>query len=110
MPPVDQQKKAAIRRSLVWSAVSYIPIVAGIAWLVFAWPRWSGRGPLLAASGLIIGAAAGSALFLPVLRRLVPTTKRMWGMSVSTYTYLSISAAIVMAAVLVIVAFVIPLK
>jgi hypothetical protein len=34
----------------------------------------------------------------------------MLGMSVSTYTYLSISAAIAMAAVLAVVAFVTPFK
>jgi hypothetical protein len=110
MPLVDQQRKAAIRQSLVWSALSYIPVVAGIAWFSFAWHQWSGRGQLLAVSGLMIGLAASSALFLPVLRRLVPPTRRMLGMSVSTYTYLSISAAIAIAAVLAVVAFVIPFK
>jgi hypothetical protein len=110
MPLVDQQRKAAIRQSLVWSALSYIPVVAGIAWVVFAWHQWSGRGQLLAVSGLLICLAASSALFLPVLRRLVPPTRGMLGMSVSTYTYLSISAAAAMAAFLAVVAFVTPFK
>jgi ABC-type uncharacterized transport system permease subunit len=34
---VDQQRKADTRWSLTWSVLSYIPVVAGIAWFIFAW-------------------------------------------------------------------------
>ena len=109
MPPVDQQRKADTRWSLTWSVLSYIPVVAGIAWFIFAWNQWPGPGPLLAVSGLMVGLSASSALFLPLLRRLVPT-RRVLGMSISAYTYISIGAAIAMAVVLAVVAFLIPLK
>lgn len=107
---MNQENKTAFRRVFVWSFLSYIPIAAGIAWFAFAWSRWWGRGPLLATSGLLIGLSAGSALYLPVLRRLVPPSREMWGISVSTFTYLSVSAAIALALVLVVVAFAVPLK
>ena len=107
---MDQPKTAAVRWSLIWSALGYIPLVAGIAWFIFAWRQWSGRGPLIATSGLLVGLATSSALFLPILRRLVPPTRRRFGMSVSTYMYLSISAALAMAALLMVVAFVGPIK
>jgi hypothetical protein len=57
----------------------------------------------------MIGLAASSALFLPVLRRLAPT-RRVLGMSISTYTYLSMGTAIAMAVVLAAVAFLVPQK
>jgi hypothetical protein len=109
MPPVDQHGKASIRRSLAWSVLSYIPVVAGIAWFIFAWHQWPGPGPLLAVSGLMVGLAGSSALFLPLLRQLAPT-QRVFGMSVSAYSYVSIGAAIAIAMVLAVVAFLIPLK
>jgi hypothetical protein len=106
---VDRPRKGAIRKALAWSAISYIPLTAGIAWFIFAYRQWSGRGQLLAGSGFLIGIAASAALFLPALRLFAPT-RRPLGMSVSTYTYLSISAAIAMAAILAVIAFAIPLK
>jgi hypothetical protein len=93
----------------MWSGASYIPLVAGIAWFIFAWHQWGGRGQLLALSGLMIALGASSGLFLQALR-IVGPKRRPFGMSVSTYRYLSIAAALSMAAVLALVAFAIPLK
>lgn len=109
MPHMHQQRKAAIRQSLVWSSISYVPVVAGIAWFAFAIRHWSGsRGAFLAVSGLMVGIAASSALYLPVLQRLNPKRRGLFGISVARYTYISISAAIAIAAVLVVAAFLVP--
>ena len=105
---MDQQRKSARRRAVMWSSISYIPLVAGVAWFFFAMGHWSGsRAAFLAVSGAMVGVSATSALFLPVLRLLSPT-RRLLGMSLTQYTYVSISAAIAIAAVLLVVAFVIP--
>jgi hypothetical protein len=56
----------------MWSAISYIPLVAGIAWFIFPWHQWGGRGQLLALSGLMIALGASSGLFLQALRVVVP--------------------------------------
>jgi hypothetical protein len=93
----------------MWSAISYIPLVAGIAWFIFAWHQWGGRGQLLAVSGLMVALGASSWLFLQALRVVVPK-RRPLGMSISTYSYLSFASALAMAAVLALVAFAIPLK
>ena len=93
----------------MWSSFSYIPLVAGIAWFIFSWRHWGGRGQLLAVSGLMIGLGASSGLFFQALRTVVPK-QRPLGMSFSTYTYVSVGAAIAIAVVLAVVAFVIPFK
>lgn len=93
----------------MWSATSYIPLVAGVAWFIFAWHRWGGRGQLLALSGLMFALGASSGLFLQALRVVVPK-QRPLGMTFSTYSYLSIASAFAIAAVLALVAFAIPLK
>jgi hypothetical protein len=94
----------------VWSALSYIPLVAGIAWVVFALGHWAGsQGQLFAGSGLLVGIAASSALFLPVLRLRIPT-RRFMGVSITGYTVASVSAAVVLAAVLALIAVTVPLK
>ena len=55
----------------------------------------------------MIGVAASSALFLPFLRATAGT-KRLMGMSVEKYTYVSTSLAIGIAAVLGVAAVVVP--
>lgn len=63
-----------------------MPLLAAVAWLVFAIGRWSGsRGMLLAGGGFLIGVAASSATFYPVLRAAAPG-RRIAGMSTRTYT------------------------
>jgi len=102
--------KVAAGRIIVWSALSYIPLVAGIAWAAFSVDHWTGsRAQLLAGSGFLVGAAASSVLFLPVLRRSNPM-RRFLGLSITGYTVASVSAAVLLAATLAIIAFTVPLK
>ena len=97
-------------RVIAWSALSYIPLVAGIGWAVFAAGHWTrSQGELLAVSGFLLGAAASALLFLPVLR-LRASTRRFMGLSVTAYTVVSASAAVILAVVLALVALTIPLK
>ena len=106
----DPQKKTVIRYPWSWSAISYIPLVAGIAWAWFATRHWAGsRGVFLAVSGVMVGVAASSALFLPVLKVLSPK-RRLMGMSLAGYTSFSILVAIGIAVVLAIVAVAVPDK
>ncbi len=101
---MDPQTKVASRRAIVWSALSYIPLVAGIAWAVFALDHWAGpRGQLLAGSGLLVGLAGSAAVFLPVLQVRNPM-RRFMGVSTTVYMVASISAAVLLAAVLAIIA------
>lgn len=93
----------------MWSAFSYIPLIAGIAWFIFSWHHWGARGQLLALSGLMVGLGASSGLLLQAMRAVVPQ-RRPLGLSVSTYTYLSVGMAIAMAVVLAVVAFVVPFR
>jgi hypothetical protein len=98
------------RRVVAWSALSYIPLLAGIGWAVFAVGHWTrSQGQLLAVSGFVLGAAASALLFLPVLR-LRASTRRFVGLSVTAYTVVSVSAAIVLAVVLALIAVTIPLE
>jgi hypothetical protein len=99
-----------MRRVIAWSALSYIPLVAGIGWAVFAAGHWTrSQGGLLAASGLLLGAAASTLLFLPVLR-LRAATRRFLGLSVTAYTVVSVLAALILAVVLALIAVTIPLE
>src|SRR6266852_4915913 len=41
--PADPERLAAIRRSFHWVWFSYVPLTAGIAWLVFAVRQWAGH-------------------------------------------------------------------
>jgi hypothetical protein len=101
---LDPQREAAIRRSLVWNGISFLPLLAAIAWWLFATDHWAGmRGLLLAASGLMIGLGASSALFFPALNALSPT-RRVLGMSLAKYTLVSILIAVAAAAVLAVLA------
>jgi hypothetical protein len=85
---------------IAWSALSYIPLVAGIAWVVFALGHWSRpQSELFATSGFLIGAAASSVLFLPVFRLRAPRRKFL-GLSVREYTIVSVAMAVVLAAML----------
>ncbi|HEV2027132.1 MAG TPA: hypothetical protein VGS16_01210 [Candidatus Dormibacteraeota bacterium] len=96
--PDNSERKQAVRRSLKWVAISYVPLLAGFGWIFFAANHWAGsRGGLLGASGLMIGVAASAALFLPFLRVVSPN-RRVVGMSVGTYTLVSIVIAIAVAA------------
>ena len=91
-------------------AISYVPLLAGGAWAFFAtghWPR--PKGSLLGASGLLIGIAASSALFLPVLLALIPS-RRLLGMSIGRYTYVGILVTVVLAAALAVWALAGPLR
>ena len=107
---MDPQTKVVARRAIVWSAISYVPLVAGSVWAVFALGQWIGlRGQLFAGSGLLVGIAASSPVFLPVLRLRNPT-RRFMGVSITGYTVASVSAAILVAAALAIIAVTVPLK
>jgi hypothetical protein len=107
--PVDPQREAAIRRSLVWVAISYVPLLGGAAWAIFAIGHWAGsRGGLLAASGGLVGLAASSALLFPFLRVTSPN-RRFIGMSVAAYTVVSTMVGIAIAVVLAIIALAVPL-
>jgi len=106
--PLDPQRRAAIRRSLVWVPISYVPLVGGLAWAFFAAGHWTGtRAVFLAVSGVMIGVAASSALYLPVLRVTSPN-RRLLGMSLTRYSYISIVLALAIAAVLAVAAIAIP--
>src|SRR5690242_15072710 len=99
-----------MRRAIAWSALSCIPLLAGIGWAVFAGGHWTrSQGELLAVSGFLLSAAASALLFLPVLR-LGASTRRFAGLSVTAYTVVSVSAAIVLAVVLALIAVTIPLE
>ena len=102
--PLDPQRKAAIRRALFWAPVSYIPLLGGLAWAFFASSHWTGsRAAILAVSGVMLGAGASTALYLPVLRTL-STGRRVMGMSLVGYSYISIFFAITIAVALAITA------
>src|SRR3981081_1007450 len=84
--PLDPERKAAIRRSLVWIPISYIPLVVGVAWAFFASRHGAGsRGVFLAVSGVMVGVAASSALFYPVVRVTSPN-RVILGVSLANYT------------------------
>ena|ERR1700730_13811789 len=110
--PLDPERRAAVRRSVVWIPISYIPLVAGIAWAFFASGHWPGsRGVFLGVSGAMIGVAVSSSLFYPVVRVLSAARRpnRLFlGMSLASYTYVSIWLALAIAAGLAIAAFAIP--
>lgn len=109
-PETDQQRKEAIRHAWLWSAISYIPLVAGIAWALFAMRHWAGsRGVFLGASGVMVGVAASSAIFFPVLKGLSPKL-RLMGISLARYTQVSIVLAIAIAVVLAIAGVAVPEK
>jgi hypothetical protein len=91
---MDSVTKTAMRRVIAWSALSYVPLLAGIGWAIFAVGHWTrSQGELLAVSGFLLGAAASAFLFLPVLR-LRASTPRFMGLSVTAYTVVSVSVAI----------------
>jgi len=71
------------------------------------WTR--SQGELLGVSGFLLGAAAFALLFLPVLR-LRASTRRFMGLPVTAYTVVSVSAAMVLAVVLALIAVTIPLE
>jgi hypothetical protein len=106
--PLDPQRKAAMRRALLWAPVSYVPLLGGLAWAFFASSHWTGsRAAFLAASGVMFGAAASTALYLPVLRTL-GALRRVMGMSLVRYSYISIFVAIAIAVALLVAAVVEP--
>jgi hypothetical protein len=106
--PLDPERHAAIRRSLRWVPISYLPLFGGIAWWLFATDHWAGmRGLFLASSGLMICLAASSALFFPTLDVLSPN-RRLLGMSLSRYTLVSCLLAIAIAIALSIAAIATP--
>jgi len=41
--PIDEERKAAIRRSRKWIPISYAFLFAGLGWVVFATNHWLGR-------------------------------------------------------------------
>jgi hypothetical protein len=105
---MDPGKEAAVRRSVKWVAISFVPLFAGPAWLLFAQGHWAGsRGVFLGMSGLMIGLAADSALLLPFFRA-INSTRRVLGMTNVRYTVVSFWLAIGIAAVLLVAAVVVP--
>jgi hypothetical protein len=108
--PLDPEQKLAIRRSFKWVWISYAPLIAGLAWMLFAINQWPGfRGVLLGASGLIIGLAGSSAAFLPFLLAISPA-RRIMGMSLVTYTRGSIIVGVALAVITAVAAFALPLR
>ena len=67
---------------------------------------WTAR-TAICGSGLLVGIAASSALFLPVLRLRNPT-RRFMEVSITGYTVASVSAAILVAAAFAIIAVTVP--
>jgi energy-converting hydrogenase Eha subunit E len=79
-------------------------LLGGLAWAFFASSHWTGsRAAILAVSGVMLGAGASTALYLPVLRTL-STGRRVMGMSLVGYSYISIFFAITIAVALAITA------
>ena len=103
--PLDPHKKAAIRGSLKWLALSYVPLFVGLAWMLFATGHWAGsRGVFRGMSGVMIGVGTSSALTIAFLRAVNP----MPGWAAIRYTTLSISVAIASAVVLLVASVVVP--
>jgi hypothetical protein len=101
---MEPPSQASIRRAFLWACISFIPLVGSLAWAFFATRQWPGpRGMLLTASGFMLLLAASSASFYPILRTLAPQ-KRVLGLSVAKYTFVSIAIALGVAVVLVAVA------
>jgi len=101
----DPDRSAAIRRSLRWLWFSYIPVIAGIGWLVFAVKQWAGqRGVFLGISGVMLGVVASAAIFYPFLR-VAASGRRIAGMSVGTHTLVAAVLGAAIAVVLAVLAF-----
>jgi hypothetical protein len=106
--PVDTERRAAIRQSLKWVWLSYLPLAAGIAWWVFAVNEWAGqRGFLLGVSGFMFGLAGGAAIYSRFMSVVAPR-RRLVGMSFGTYTLVMAAVTLVSAIVLAVLAFASP--
>jgi len=104
----DPERSAAMRRSLRWLWFSYIPVIAGIAWLMFAVRQWAGhRGVFLGISGVMLGVVASAAIFFPFLR-VAASGRRIAGMSIGTYTLVATVLGVGIAVVLAVLAFALP--
>jgi len=101
----DPERSAAIRQSLRWLWLSYVPVLAGIGWLVFAVRQWAGqRGVFLGISGVILGLVASAGIFYPFLR-VTASGRRIAGVSVGTYTLVAAVLGVAIAVVLAVLAF-----
>jgi hypothetical protein len=97
--PADPERLAAIRSSFHWVWFSYVPLTAGIAWLVFAVRQWAGhRGLFLGISGVMLGVVASAAIVFPFIRVAAPG-RRIAGMSFGTYTLVTTLLGVVIAVV-----------
>jgi hypothetical protein len=106
--PVDTERRAAIRQSLKWVWLSYLPLAAGIAWWVFAVKEWAGqRGFFLGISGFMFGLAGGAAIYSRFMSVVAPG-RRLVGMSFGTYTLVMAALALVLAIVFAAFAFASP--
>ncbi len=84
--PLEPERAAAVRRATVWVIASWLPIAAGLAWLVYAavqWPR--PRGPLIGAAGLMAAVGVSIVMTRPTLELLGPGRRTM-GMSAAQFT------------------------
>ncbi|HEY0829815.1 MAG TPA: hypothetical protein VGE99_01655 [Candidatus Dormibacteraeota bacterium] len=105
---MEPPSQASIRRAFLWAYVSFIPLVGSLAWALFATRQWPGsRGRLLTASGFMLLLAASSASFYPILRTLAPQ-KRLLGLSVAKYIFVSIAIALGLAAAAAVLAIATP--
>ena len=104
----DPERSAAIRRSLRWVWFSYVPIIAGIAWLMVAVRQWPGhRGVFLGVSGVMFGVVASAAIIFPFIR-VAASGRRIAGMSTGTYTLVTTVLGAAIAVVLAVLAFALP--
>jgi hypothetical protein len=104
----DPERSAAIRRSLRWLWFSYIPAIAGIAWLLFAVRQWAGqRGVYVGISGVMFGVVASAAIAFPFIR-VAASGRRIAGMSIGTYTLVATVLGLAIAVTLAVLAFALP--
>lgn len=97
------EKKAAIRRLMIWTPVSYGALFGGLAWMLYARIHWPGsRGLLLGVSGMLIGVMVGSAGSLSVVRAF-EAGRRFMGLRYSTLYIVGI-ALVVLSALIFLVA------
>jgi hypothetical protein len=102
MKPVDPLTLAAARRYVKWVPFSYVALIGGVVWMLYARGHWPGsRGLLLGASGMLIAIAlsgAGSLSFI----KAIEAGRRFLGLHYSTF-YVGGIVLVVLSAVLLLI-------